>query len=379
MSSEKRDYYEVLSVTREADGTEIKRAYRRLAMEYHPDRNPGDKKAEERFKELAEAYEVLSNDEKRQLYDQYGHAGPQRAGFQGFSGVEDILSHFADFFGGAFGGGGRGPRTAEGADLEAEVRVSLVEAARGVQKELTYDRLVACKACHGSGAKAGSSPTTCGTCGGRGQVAHNQGIFMIATTCPNCRGRGQVIKDKCEECRGAAVERARETVMVTVPPGIDEGQTLRLTGKGQAAIGGRPGHLYVHVRVDPDPRFDRHGDDLVTEVSLSYAQAAMGAKVKVPLIDGEPTELTVKPGTQPGAVVVLRQKGMPNVHGRGRGDLGVRLQVRVPHKLTDEQRRLIEELAKLDPEPTVEASVDRDGDEDEERGFFFRKRKKRER
>jgi molecular chaperone DnaJ len=379
MSSEKRDYYEVLSVTREADGTEIKKAYRRLAMEYHPDRNPGDKKAEERFKELAEAYEILSNDEKRQLYDQYGHAGPQRAGFQGFSGVEDILSHFADFFGGAFGGGGRGGgRTAEGADLEAEVRVSLVEAARGVQKELTYDRLVACKVCQGSGAKAGSSPTTCGTCGGRGQVAHNQGIFMIATTCPSCRGRGQVIKEKCEDCRGAAVERARETVTVTVPPGIDEGQTLRLTGKGQAAVGGRPGHLYVHVRVDPDPRFDRHGDDLVTEVSLSYAQAAMGAKVKVPLVDGDPTELTVKPGTQPGSVVVLRGKGMPNVHGRGRGDLGVRLQVRVPHKLTDAQRHLIEELAKLDPEPAAEAGAEQGPDEADERsGFFFRKRKKR--
>jgi molecular chaperone DnaJ len=376
----KRDYYEVLSVERNADGSEIKKAYRRLAMEHHPDRNPGDKRAEERFKELAEAYEVLSNDEKRALYDQYGHAGPQRAGFQGFSGVEDILSHFADFFGGGFGGRGRAQQE-EGADLEAELHVTLAEAARGVQKELTYDHLVACKTCNGSGAKTGSAPSTCGTCGGRGQVAHNQGIFMIATTCPACRGRGQVVKDKCGECRGAGVERTRETVVVNVLAGIDEGQTLRLTGKGQAAIGRRPGHLYVHVHVEPDPRFERHGDDLITEVSLTYAQAALGTTVKVPLVDGDPVDLTVKPGTQPGAVTILRQKGMPNVHGRGRGDLGVRLQVAVPQKLNDDQRRLIEELSKHDPAmpapsaPSAKPSATVDAPD--EGGFFFRRRKKR--
>lgn len=372
MSTSKRDYYEVLSVTRNADGSEIKKAYRRLAMEYHPDRNPGDKQAEERFKELAEAYEVLSNDEKRQLYDQYGHAGPARAGFQGFSGVEDILSHFADFFGGGFGGGGRA-RQAEGADVEAEVQVTLAEASRGVQKELTYDRLIACKGCKGSGAAAGSGATTCTSCNGRGQVAHNQGIFMIATTCPTCRGRGQVVKDKCKDCQGSAVERLRETISVSVPAGIDDGQSLRLTGKGQTPPGGgRPGHLFVHVRVEPDPRFERSGDDLITEIPLTFAQATLGAKVKVPLVDGEPVDLDVRSGTQPGATVILRGKGMPNVHGRGRGDLGVRLQVVVPHKLSDEQRKLIEELGKLDP-PDVAASLA----DDEGGGFFFRKKKKR--
>lgn len=372
MSTTKRDYYEVLTVQRGADGSEIKKAYRRLAMEHHPDRNPGDKASEERFKELAEAYEVLSNDEKRQLYDQHGHSGPQRAGFQGFSGVEDILSHFADFFGGGFSGGGRGGREPAGADLEGEVQVTLAEAARGVAKELTYDRLIACKGCGGSGAKAGSGATTCGPCGGRGQVAHNQGIFMIATTCPTCRGRGQVVKDKCEDCRGAGLERLRETVSVTVPAGIDEGQTLRLTGKGQTAAGGRPGHLYVHVRVEADPRFERAGDDLITEIPLSFAQATLGTTVKVPLVDGDPVDLEVRAGTQPGAMMVMRGRGMPNVHGRGRGDLGVRLLVRVPDKLSDEQRRLVEELAKLDPPEQAPRPP-----KEEESGGFFRRKKKR--
>ncbi len=372
MSTVKRDYYEVLSVTREADGAEIKKSYRRLAMEFHPDRNPGDAKAEERFKELAEAYEILSNDEKRQLYDRYGHDGPKRAGFQGFSGVEDILSHFADFFGG-FGGGGGGRQQQEGADLEAEVSVTLAEAAKGVTKELVYDRLIACKTCSGSGAKPGTGATTCATCAGRGQVAHNQGIFMMRSPCPTCRGRGQIVKDKCEECRGSAVERTRETASVPIPAGIDEGQSLRVPGKGQTAPGGRAGHLYVHVHVEPDERFERAGDDLITEMPLTFAQAALGARVKVPLIDAEPIDLDVRAGTQPGAVVVLRGKGMPNVHGRGRGDLGVRMSVVVPSKLSSEQRRLVEELGKLDPEVTTPAS----DEEDEGGSFFFRKKKKK--
>jgi molecular chaperone DnaJ len=374
MATTKRDYYEVLSVSRDADGHEIKKSYRRLAMEYHPDRNPGDKQAEERFKELAEAYEVLASDEKRQLYDRHGHAGPERAGFQGFGGVEDILSHFADLFGGAFGG--RGGGQSDGADIETEVRVTLAEAAVGTQKELTYDHLIACTHCQGSGAKPGTQPTACGTCGGRGQVAHNQGIFMIATTCPTCRGRGALVKEKCEECRGAGVERKRESLSVNVPAGIDDGQTLRHPGKGQAAQGGRPGHLYVHIRVEADPRFERAGDDLITDVPLTFAQAALGATVTVPLIDGDPVAYDVKPGTQPGTVAVLRGKGMPNVHGRGKGDLGVRLLVRVPEKLSAEQKKLVEELGKLDP--AQPAPPPRAADDEERGGFFFgRKKKKR--
>ena len=205
MRVEKRDYYEILGIQRDCDVGEIKKAYRRLAMEHHPDRNPGDHKAEERFKELAEAYQVLSDPEKRQLYDRYGHQGPRQAGFQGFSGIEDILSQFADFFGGGggfggFGGRGRGPQVEAGDDLQAELTITLRESAKGCQKPLDLTRLVHCAKCGGSGAKEGSQPSPCGTCGGRGQVAHNQGIFMIATTCPTCRGRGRVVKDKCTEC-----------------------------------------------------------------------------------------------------------------------------------------------------------------------------------
>lgn len=373
MPTEKRDYYEVLGVERSCEVAEIKKAYRRLAMEHHPDRNPGDKTAEERFKEMAEAYEVLSDPEKRSLYDRFGHAGPRQAGFQGFSGIEDILSHFADFFGGGFGGfggGRRGPHVEAGDDIQEEMTITLREAHRGCQKPLELQRLVHCAACGGSGAKAGSQPAPCATCGGRGQVAHNQGIFMIATTCPTCRGRGRVVRDKCGECRGGGVERKRESVVVNVPAGIDDGQTLRVPGKGQAGPnGGPPGHLYVTFHVDADPQFERDGDNLHTEVRLSFAQAALGARVKVPTLDEE-MELEVPAGTQPGTVRVLRGRGMPNVHGRGVGDLAVHLTVDVPKKLSSDQRKLVEELGRvLEPPAATE--------HDEGFSFFGRKKKKR--
>jgi molecular chaperone DnaJ len=379
MQVEKRDYYEILGLERGCEVGEVKKAYRRLAMEYHPDRNPGDKQAEERFKELAEAYQVLSDPEKRQLYDRFGHQGPRQAGFQGFSGIEDILSQFADFFGGGFGGFGgraRGPQVEAGDDLQAELTLTLREAAKGCQKPLELTRLVHCSLCRGSGAKAGTQPSPCGTCGGRGQVAHNQGIFMIATTCPTCRGRGRVVKEKCAECKGGGVERKQETVSINVPPGIDEGQTLRVPGKGMAGpSGGPPGHLYVTFHIEADAQFERDGDDLYTEIALSFAQAALGTSVQVPTLD-EPVEIDVQPGTQPGTIKVLRGRGVPNVHGRGKGDLAVRLTVAVPKKLTSEQKKLVEELA--------HALGDADGrhethqrSHDEESGFGFFKRKKK--
>jgi molecular chaperone DnaJ len=374
MHVEKRDYYEVLGVQRGCEVAEIKRSYRRLAMEYHPDRNPGDQHAEERFKELAEAYQVLSDPEKRELYDRYGHAGPRQAGFQGFSGIEDILSQFADFFGGGFGfgGGRRGPRVEAGEDVQEELTITLLEAAKGCQKPLELTRLVHCQTCGGSGAKAGSQPTTCNTCGGRGQVAHNQGIFMIATTCPTCRGRGSVVRDKCGECKGGGVERKKETVLVNVPAGIDEGQTLRVPGKGMAGpSGGPPGHLYVTFHVEPDARFERDGDDLYTEVPLTFAQAALGARVSVPTLD-ESVELDVAAGTQPGTIRVLRGRGMPNVHGRGVGDLAVRLTVAVPRQLNAEQKHAVEQLARLFPAEATSVAGD-----DEGFSFFRRKKKKR--
>jgi molecular chaperone DnaJ len=380
MQVEKRDYYEVLGLQRGCEVAEIKKSYRRLAMEHHPDRNPGDHAAEERFKELAEAYQVLSDPEKRELYDRYGHAGPRQAGFQGFSGIEDILSLFADFFGGGFGfaGGGRGraPGQEVGDDLQEQLTLTLREAAKGCQKPLDLTRLVHCQACAGSGGKPGSQPAACGTCGGRGQVAHNQGIFMIATTCPSCRGRGRVVKDKCPECKGGGVERKRESVMVNVPAGIDDGQTLRVPGKGMAGPnGGPPGHLYVTFQVEPDPQFEREGDDLYTEVPLSFAQAALGARVSVPTLD-EPIEVDVAAGTQPGTIKVLRGKGMPNVHGRGVGDLAVRLTVAVPRKLSAEQKRAVEELAKVLGPDEAQAASSR-GEDDEGFSLFRRKKKKR--
>jgi molecular chaperone DnaJ len=377
MRAEKRDYYEILGLQRGCELGEIKKAYRRLAMEHHPDRNPGDHKAEERFKELAEAYQVLSDPEKRELYDRYGHAGPRQAGFQGFSGIEDILSQFADFFGGGFGGfgggGRRGPHVEAGDDLQQEMTISLREAHKGCQKQLELTRLVHCATCGGSGAKPGTQPSVCGSCGGRGQVAHSQGIFMIATTCPTCRGRGRVVRDKCHDCKGGGVERKKETVLVNVPAGIDDGQTLRVPGKGMAGpSGGPPGHLYVTFHVESDPQFVREGDDLLTEVPLSFAQAALGARVTVPTLD-EPVEIDVHAGTQPGTVKVLRGRGMPNVHGRGVGDLAVRLTVAVPKKLTAEQRRLVEELGRTIEPPEMPTQK---GD-DEEEGFFFRRKKKK--
>lgn len=371
----KRDYYEVLGVERTVDASELKRAYRKLAMDHHPDRNPGDHKAEERFKELAEAYQVLSDPEKRQLYDRFGHSGPSQAGFQGFSGIEDILSSFADFFGGGFGGGRRGPRVEPGEDIQASLTVSLLESAKGGAKEVAVKRNVACASCKGSGGKDGTSPTQCGTCGGRGQVMHNQGIFMIQTTCPHCHGKGRSIaqKDRCTSCRGSGLEEKRETLTINVPPGIDDGQTLRVVGKGEASPnGGPPGNLYVTFHVEADPRFEREGEHLMTQVTLSYAQAALGTTVKVPVVDGE-LDLEVEPGTQPGDVIVMRGKGLPNVHGRGVGDLAVRFQIAVPKKPSPEQRELLEKLAALDGEAATIAPPK----EDDERWSFFRRNKKK--
>jgi molecular chaperone DnaJ len=382
MPTEKRDYYEVLGLEKSCEVGEIKKAYRRLAMEFHPDRNPGDIQAEERFKEMAEAYEVLSDPEKRGLYDRYGHAGPRQAGFQGFSGIEDILSHFADFFGGGFGGfggGRRGQHVEVGDDVQEEMTITLHEAYRGCQKPLELQRLVHCSSCAGSGAKAGSQPAPCGTCGGRGQVAHNQGIFMIAAPCPTCRGRGRVVRDKCSACRGGGVERKHESVVVNVPAGIDEGQTLRVPAKGQAGPNGGPaGHLYVTFHVEPDDteaQFEREGDNLHVQVPLSFAQAALGTRVTVPTLD-EPVEIEVAAGTQSGTVRLLRGRGMPNVHGRGVGDLAMHLTVDVPKKLSPEQRKLVEELGRVLDPPSAEQNRHAEGS-DILSSIFGKKKKKR--
>lgn len=350
--STKRDYYEVLGVPKNADEGEIKKAYRRLAMEYHPDRRPGDKAAEDKFKEAAEAYSVLSDAEKRQLYDRYGHQGPAQSGFQGFSGIDDIFSAFADIFGG-FGGGfggfaGGGRRVPRGDDMETEIEITLLEAAKGCRRELEIERHVPCEDCSGSGARSGTQPQRCRACGGRGQVAHQQGFFVISTTCRPCQGKGTVIVDKCPTCKGSARVPKKGTVNLTIPAGIDDGQKLRLSNQGDPSptAGGESGDLYVHIHVAADPRFVRDGDNLWVDAKLSFADAVLGCRIDVPTPDG-PETIQVPTGTQPMSRHVLRGRGMPNVRGRGQGDLIVRFVIQVPQPkdLPAEARELVEKLA----------------------------------
>ena len=368
--SEKRDYYETLGVGRDADLSELKRAYRKLALELHPDRNPGDKEAEARFKEASEAYQVLSDPEKRGLYDRFGHDGPRGGGFGGgFSNMGDIFSAFGDIFGDMFGGfgGGASRAAARGADIETRVELSLAEVAKGVAKEIKVRRRVACSECSGSGAATGTGRERCQQCGGRGQVMHQQGFLMIQTTCPICRGEGTIVRRPCPTCRGSGLTVAEESFQVTIPAGVEDGSTLRLSGRGEAAPGGgQPGNLYVSLHVPNDPRFERDGADLHTLVLLSFPQAALGATVKAPSLDGE-IEVAIPAGTQPGDTVNLRGKGLPRLQGRGSGDLVVHLKLVVPKTLSPEQ------------EQSLRAFAGAGGDQVEppnERGSFWRKKRK---
>jgi molecular chaperone DnaJ len=350
--SAERDFYEILGVTREADAAELKRAYRRLAMEHHPDRNPGDQAAETRFKEAAEAYQVLSDPEQRARYDRFGRAGlGGGGGGAGFTDLGDIFGAFSDIFGDVFGGGGRGQggrAQARGADIEVRISLTLLEAATGVKKDVEVHRHITCTTCHGSGAAPGSHPETCQQCGGRGQVLHAQGFLRIATTCPVCRGQGKVVRRPCPSCDGAGVERQTETLQVSIPAGVEDGSTLRLVGRGEAPAGGRPGNLYVVLGVESDPRFERDGADLHTEVVVSFPQAALGDKVSVALLAAkdehghEPSEeIELAPGTQPGDTVTLRGKGLPRIDGRGIGNLIAHVKLVVPSTLsTDEETHL---------------------------------------
>jgi molecular chaperone DnaJ len=341
-----RDFYEVLGVSREANDGEIKKAFRRLAREYHPDRNNGDPEAEERFKELANAYKVLSDPEQRARYDRFGPEG-LGGGASGFGATEDIFSAFGDLFSDFFGGGRRRP--ARGADLRLDLELTFAEAVHGVTKEVEVPRREPCEPCEGSGAKPGTSPQTCSVCGGKGQVVHAQGFFMLQTTCPNCRGQGSVIAEHCRECRGRGVVQKTSTLTVNVPAGVDDGQTLRLAGKGEASpAGGPPGHLYAVLHVAPDERFLREGETVITETPISYLKAILGGEVEVPTLDenceGKAT-VDVKPGTQPEDVIVRRGEGIARVDGRGRGDHVVRLRVEIPTKLSSREKELLRELA----------------------------------
>lgn len=345
----KRDYYEVLGVERSASEAELKKAYRRLAMKFHPDRNPDDKDAEDKFKEANEAYEVLTDANKRAAYDQYGHAGvdPNMGGGGGFGGgnFSDIFGDvFGDIFGGG-GGGGRGRSSVQrGSDLRYGMELDLEDAVRGTTETIRIPTLVACKPCDGSGAKKGTSPVTCTTCGGHGQVRMQQGFFSVQQTCPRCHGTGQMISDPCRECQGQGRVEEHKTLSVKIPPGVDTGDRIRLTGEGEAGVnGGPPGDLYVVVQVREHKIFQRDGKNLYCEVPISFVDAALGGELEVPTLDGR-VKLKIPEGTQTGKLFRMRGKGVVPVRGGAAGDLLCRVAVETPVNLTKRQRELFAEL-----------------------------------
>jgi molecular chaperone DnaJ len=350
-TTEKRDYYEVLGVQRTAQLDDIKKAYRKLALKYHPDKNPGDAEAEEMFKEAAEAYGVLSDEEKRARYDRYGHQGA--GGFGGFDPNQfadfgDILGDlfgFGDFFGNR--GGRRGARAARGNDLRYDLTLDFMEAVWGKEVSLNVPRVVTCETCHGSGAKAGTQPVTCTGCGGRGQIRYSQGFFAVARTCPQCGGQGKVIKEPCATCGGAGRIREEKKIQVKIPAGVDDGSRLRVAGEGEAGHNGGPsGDLYVFISVADHPKITRRDYDIHAEHAVNYTLASLGGDVNVETIEGQEL-LKVPAGTQPNQVFRLRNKGVPFLDGTGRGDHYVHVAVRIPTSLTDEQRELLEQLATL--------------------------------
>jgi molecular chaperone DnaJ len=345
-----RDYYEILGVARNASDAEIKSAYRKLALKHHPDRNPGNKEAEELFKEAAEAYSVLCDAQKRQRYDAYGPAG--LSGAAGFD--PTIFSDFGDILGDLFGFGdafGRrrgGPR--RGADLRYNLELSFEEAVFGTEKHIQIPRAEACATCHASGAAPGTSPTTCTSCAGRGQVTFQQGFFSVARTCGRCHGTGRMVTSPCPDCGGEGHVTVERKLQIKIPGGVDTGSQLRISGEGESgAAGGPPGDLYVVVRAEEHAFFQREGSALLCEVPVGFAQAALGSSVEVPTVDGGKTKVNIPEGTQSGTTFRVRGQGVPHLGGRGRGDLHVTVRVVVPTKLTAEQRRLIEQIGKSLP------------------------------
>jgi molecular chaperone DnaJ len=344
----KRDYYEVLGVSRDVNEADLKKAYRRLAMKFHPDRNTEDKGAEDKFKEAKEAYDVLSDAQKRAAYDQYGHAGVDpsaAAGAGGFGGGANFNDIFGDVFGDIFGGGARSrSRAYRGSDLRYNMELSLEEAVAGTTVKIKIPTLVACKTCHGSGAKKGSQATTCTTCGGTGQVRIQQGFFSVQQTCPHCHGAGKMIKDPCHDCHGQGRVEERKTLSVKVPPGVDNGDRIRLSGEGEAGEnGGPPGDLYVQIHVKPHPIFERDGSNLLCQVPISVATAALGGELEVPTLNGR-VMLKIPSETQTGKLFRIKGKGVAPVRGGGAGDLICKVIVETPVKLTAKQKELLREL-----------------------------------
>ena len=356
-----RDYYDVLGVARTASDQEIKSAYRKLALKYHPDRNPGDAAAEEKFKESAEAYAVLADADRRAAYDRYGHQGISGAGggFDPtvFAGFEDILGGLGDVFGfgDIFGGGRRRGGPQRGADLRYDLEIGFLESAKGIDTTIQIPRLEPCETCAGSGASPGTKPARCPQCQGRGQLRYQQGFFVVSRTCGQCGGAGNIIPNPCSKCRSTGQVTRDRKLTVKVPAGIANGQRLRLYGEGEVgAMGGPPGDLYVVVQVQEHECFKREADDLFCEVGINFPTLALGGEIHVPTLDGE-DELRIPEGTEAGTVFRLRGKGMPSVTGRGRGDLHVMVQPRTPRKLTKDQRAALDQLAKVLPAEKTEA------------------------
>ncbi|HZH71439.1 MAG TPA: molecular chaperone DnaJ [Mariniphaga sp.] len=374
----KRDFYEILGVSKSASADEIKKAYRKKALQFHPDKNPGDKEAEEKFKEAAEAYEVLSDTNKRQRYDQFGHAGVGGAAgggnYGGFSDIEDIFSAFGDIFGGHFGGfggfggsrGGGGRRVNRGSDLRVKVKLNLTEVANGVEKKLKVKKYVTCQHCSGSGAKDESSYTNCSTCRGSGRVTRVAntllGQMQTTSTCPNCQGEGQIITDKCPHCAGEGVLRDEEVITVKIPAGVGEGMQMTVTGKGNAARrGGINGDLLVVITEEDHPELIRDGNNLIYNLFLSFPEITLGTTAEIPTVESK-VKVKIEQGTQPEKILRLRGKGLPDVNGYGTGDLLVRIHVWIPKKLNPEEKKVLEKLMNS---PTFQ-----DGPSSSEKSFF---------
>ena len=354
----KRDYYEILGVAKNAEEAEIKKAYRQMALKYHPDKNPGNKDAEEMFKEAAEAYEILSNTEKRQRYDQFGHKGVNgAAGGAGGMNMEDIFSHFGDIFGGGspfesfFGGGGQtrgGKKVNRGSNLRIKVSLSLEEIAHGVEKKIKVNKFVSCNSCKGSGAQDGASFQKCGTCAGNGQVHRVTNTFIgqmrTTTTCPTCGGEGQTIQNKCKSCHGSGLEHGEEVISINIPAGVGEGMQLTVSGKGNSAErGGIPGDLYIIIEEIKHPHLQRDGNNLLYDLYINFADATLGISAEIPTIEGK-AKVKIDAGTQGGKVLRLKGKGLPSVNGYGKGDLFVNVNVWTPQHISSEEKKILEQL-----------------------------------
>ena len=361
----KRDYYEVLGVPKGASKDEIKKAYRKLAIKYHPDKNPGDKEAEEKFKEATEAYEVLADDKKRQAYDQFGFAGVEGMGggsYQDYSNIfrdfEDIFGDFSGFFDSFFGGGRRRRSSytrasaQRGSDLRYDLEIPFLDAVFGTQVEISFTRNEACPACHGTGTESGSGRKICPTCGGSGQVRRSSGFFSIATTCPTCNGEGEIIENPCKVCGGTGLVRKKKKLKVKIPAGIENGKRISIPGQGDSGVnGGPPGDLYVYIHVLPHDYFERDGYDVYCAIPISITQAALGSEILVPTLEGKRARVKIPPGTQTGKMLRLKNEGIPHLHNsHRRGDMYIKLIVQVPTKLSPRAKELLKELASVNGE-----------------------------